>query len=329
MLFGLGYDIVVSATLRTMNLPLFEFFMRPVLETLSHAESLSNKKAVQVVLGKFPFSDEELAVTYEKSGSFVLADRVGWAITYLKNAGLVVSPARGVLRITEDGKKALLSGDEINRAYLMRYDSFCQYMKRSYHSQSESAAPSSSRDADDEDCHKIISEACMALETELKDEILSILGGLKESEFGRFCVDLLVKMGYGNPVLNSAAQASGDGGVVASVASDPLGFDKVYVQAKLCPAERSVSEGAMRDFIGAIDNQESNGRGVFITTGKFANGAVEKAMGSKHHKIMLIDGCKLADLAITFGAGVSTVATYTVKKPDPAFFARYEKMRNT
>jgi len=317
-----------------MNLPNYEFFMRSVLETLSHAESLPNKKAVQAVLGQHHFSHEELAVKYDISGDFVLADRVEWAITYLKNAGLIASPARGVLRITEEGKKALLSGNEINNAYLMRYDSFIQYMKRSRrkksnrkmrnHTESSLSAAASSSEDDYEDSHGRMSEACGTPESELKEEILSILGGLKESEFVRFCVDLLVKMGCCNPALDCVLpEESGDVGIAASVTSDPLGFDKVYVQAKLCQAEGSISEGAIRDFIGAIDTQESNGRGVFITTGKFANGAVAQAIGSRHHKIMLIDGGKLADLVIKFEAGVVTVATCTVKKTDPAFYARY------
>lgn len=140
-----------------------------------------------------------------------------------------------------------------------------------------------------------------------------------------FCVDLLVKMGYGNPTLSRVTQAIGDGGIDGIVTSDRLGFDKVYVQAKLYSPDCSISEGVMRDFIGAIDNQEANGRGVFITTSKFTKGAAEKALGSKHHKIMLIDGDKLSELMIEFGVGVSTTNTFTVKELDSAFYELYEQ----
>lgn len=46
--------------------------------------------------------------TLLKSGKqYVYENRIGWARTYLKKAGLVESPSRGVVRITERGRDAL------------------------------------------------------------------------------------------------------------------------------------------------------------------------------------------------------------------------------
>ena len=217
----------------------------------------------------------------------MLAGRVGWALVYLKQADLVASPTRAMFRISEEGKKTLRSGEEINRAYLSRFPSFQQFMDKCKHSPTASPAPTTTGGDDNDDPLEKINEACNALKTELKDEIISVLLKLKETEFERFCVDLLVKMGYGNPTLSRVTQATGDGGIDGIVTSDRLGFDKVYVQAKLYSPDCSISEGVMRDFIGAIDNQEANGRGVFITTSKFTKGAAEKALGSKPTKSCL------------------------------------------
>lgn len=308
-----------------MNFPNFQTFLRPILEVLSDGVTYSRRELISAVLKKFSFTDEELALRHEQGGSLVLAGRVGWALVYLKQADLVKSPARAAFCITEEGQKTLRSGEEINRAYLNRFASFRQFLDKCKHSPTSSPTQPITAGDDNEDPLEKINEACNALKTELKDEIISVLLKLKETEFERFCVDLLVKMGYGNPTLSRVTQATGDGGIDGIVTSDRLGFDKVYVQAKLYSPDCSISEGVMRDFIGAIDNQEANGRGVFITTSKFTKGAAEKDLGSKHHKIMLIDGDKLSDLMIEFGVGVSTTNTFTVKELDSAFYEQYEQ----
>lgn len=308
-----------------MNVPNFQTFLRPILEVLSDGVTYSRRDLISATLKKFSFTDEELALRHEQGGSLILAGRVGWALVYLKQADLVKSPARAAFCITEEGQKTLRSGEEINRAYLNRFASFRQFLDKCKHSPTSSPTQPITVGDDNEDPLEKINEACNALKTELKDEIISVLLKLKETEFERFCVDLLVKMGYGNPTLSRVTQATGDGGIDGIVTSDRLGFDKVYVQAKLYSPDCSISEGVMRDFIGAIDNQEANGRGVFITTSKFTKGAAEKALGSKHHKIMLIDGNKLSDLMIEFGVGVSTTNTFVVKELDASFYETYDQ----
>ena len=308
-----------------MNVPNFQTFLRPILEVLSNGVTYSRRDLISATLKKFTFTDEELALRHEQGGSLVLAGRVGWALVYLKQADLVKSPARAAFCITEEGQKTLRSGEAINRAYLNRFASFRQFLDKCKHSPTSSPTQPITAGDDNEDPLEKINEACNALKTELKDEIISVLLKLKETEFERFCVDLLVKMGYGNPTLSRVTQATGDGGIDGIVTSDRLGFDKVYVQAKLYSPDCSISEGVMRDFIGAIDNQEANGRGVFITTSKFTKGAAEKALGSKHHKIMLIDGNKLSDLMIEFGVGVSTTNTFVVKELDASFYETYDQ----
>lgn len=305
-----------------MNTPNFQIFMRPILEVLSDGATLSRKDLIQATLRKFRFSEEQLGERHEHGGGLVLAGRVGWALVYLKQSGLVESPARAVFRISTAGKEALASKEEINRAYLSRYPQFKEFIQKCRRS---SPHPDTTPVDDAEDPQEKISEACNALKTELKDEIIAALLKLQDAEFERFCVDLLVKMGYGNPSRSQVTPATGDGGIDGIVTSDRLGFDKVYVQAKLYSPESSITESVIRDFIGALDNQEANGRGVFITTSRFTKGAVEKATGSMHHKIMLIDGDRLAELMIEFGVGVTTTAVYTIKDLDTSFYDRYEQ----
>ncbi|MDZ7667422.1 MAG: restriction endonuclease [Desulfotignum sp.] len=59
--------------------------------------------------------------------------------------------------------------------------------------------------------------------------------------------------------------------------------------------------------------------GVFVTTSEFDNSAVKK-VHEAHHRIILIDGVKLAELMITHNVGVQIRDIYEVKEIDEAFF---------
>lgn len=307
-----------------MDLPTYQAFMRPILEVLSNGSTSSRQAIINATLAKFNFSEEDLALRHEHGGSLLLAGRVGWALTHMTQAGLVDSPARATYCITEAGMKAVKSREEINNDYLNRFEAFREFIRKS-RKRSDTKTAQRCNEVDNEVPLEKINQACEALEAALKQDVIKELLKLTETAFECFCVDLLVKMGYGNLVRSRVTPPSGDGGIDGIVTSDRLGFDKVYVQAKLYSPDNSIPDSTMRDFIGAIDNQESNGRGVFITTSKFTKGAVDKAQGSKHHKIVLIDGDKLASLMIEYGVGVTTTETYTVKELNPSFFGNYEQ----
>lgn len=49
-------------------------------------------------------SQEQLGVTYPKSGAAVLPDRMKWARSHLKIAGLVANPKQGVWVLTDEGR---------------------------------------------------------------------------------------------------------------------------------------------------------------------------------------------------------------------------------
>jgi restriction system protein len=152
----------------------------------------------------------------------------------------------------------------------------------------------------------------------LRGQLLDRIRELSPSFFERLVVDLIVAMGYGGS-RDSVVQRlgkSGDEGIDGVVNEDPLGLDVVYIQAKRY-AENKVREKDIRNFIGAMSGDTTNG--VFVTTSTFDDGAVEKAKQA-HHKIILIDGNRLTDLMFQFGVGVQTISTYEMKEVDADFF---------
>ena len=59
-------------------------------------------------------------------------NRIGWALTYLKKAGLIVSPLRSVYKITEDGLKVFAENpNEIDSGYLNKFESFNGFINKS------------------------------------------------------------------------------------------------------------------------------------------------------------------------------------------------------
>ena len=59
-------------------------------------------------------------------------------------------------------------------------------------------------------------------------------------------------------------------------------------------------------------------KGTFITATKFTEPAIKYA-SSVETKVVLLDGQRLAELMIENGVGVSTAATYEIKKLDMDF----------
>jgi restriction system protein len=116
-----------------------------------------------------------------------------------------------------------------------------------------------------------------------------------------------------------AGQAVGrakDGGIDGIIKEDKLGLDIVYIQAKKW--ENTVGRPEIQKFAGALQGQRAR-KGIFITTSNFSKDALDYA-GNIENKIILIDGQQLAELMIENNVGVSTTASYEIKKIDSDYF---------
>lgn len=141
-------------------------------------------------------------------------------------------------------------------------------------------------------------------------------------DFERLIVQLLIKMGYGSLQLNKNAvtKKSGDEGIDGIVTADKFGFDSIYTQAKRWKTDAVIGSPEIQKFLGALAGQGAT-KGLFITTAKFAKSAYEYAQKQLHSKIVLVDGMRLMQLMIEYNLGVSTVASYEVKRVDYDFFS--------
>jgi restriction system protein len=79
-----------------------------------------------------------------------------------------------------------------------------------------------------------------------------------------------------------------------------------------------VGRPEIQKFVGALVGKRAK-KGIFITTSSFSKEA-EAYVSSIDHKIVLIDGKRLAELMIDYDVGVTTVTTYQLKRVDSDYF---------
>jgi restriction system protein len=166
-----------------------------------------------------------------------------------------------------------------------------------------------------------IESAYQELKTNLQADLLDRIVMNSPAFFEQLIVDLLVAMGYGGSHKNAARQLgrSGDGGVDGVINEDPLGLDRVYIQAKRYAANSPVGRPDVQAFVGSLVGLGAT-KGVFVTTSTFSAQARDFVQHLSQ-RVVLIDGPSLADLMIEHNVGVRTNRVIEFKRLDEDFFA--------
>lgn len=301
-----------------MAVPKYNELMPSVIRCLGDGKIHALVELSAYCANDFKLTEEERNQIMS-NGQNTLKYRVNWTNTYLKKAGLVESPQKGQYRLTETGKKAYKQGAEkVDFEYLNQFESFRNFRDSS----SRGAATDTSGQVSDESPLERMNSAYDELNEELIDDLTTEIMKLSPYDFERLVVKLLVAMGYGRPEENKDAVTpkSGDEGIDGIVRADKLGFDSIYIQAKQWNAEHPVGRPDIQKFIGALATTQGATKGLFITTSDFAKPALEIVTKHTQNKIVLINGRKLAELMIEYNLGVSTIATYNIKRIDSDFF---------
>lgn len=78
-----------------MSIPDYQTLMLPVLKLASDGEEHKFSHAVEALADQFSLTTAERNELLPSGSQAVLNNRVGWARSYLKQAGLLSSPKRG------------------------------------------------------------------------------------------------------------------------------------------------------------------------------------------------------------------------------------------
>ena len=307
-----------------MPIPDYQTLMLPLLRHASKADVLRLRDAYALLGDEFQLSEDERKHRLPSGSQATFDNRVGWARTYLVKAGLLESPKRGQFAITKRGRDVLVHPPaHIDVKFLRQFDEFNVFRSRN--------APGSLPDPSDvleiatpddpeQTPEEVVESAYQNLRDDLAGDLLSAVMAAPASFFEQLVVDLLVRMGYGG-TRKDAGQAIGqahDGGIDGIIKEDRLGLDVVYIQAKRWQPGNTVSRPEIQKFAGALQGQRAR-KGVFITTSEFSKGARDFA-AQIENKIVLINGTQLTDLMIDYDLGVSTVASYVIKRLDSDYF---------
>jgi restriction system protein len=93
-----------------MPIPDYQTLMLPVLKLAADDREHRFRDAIEQLASEFGVTDAERAELLPSGTAPLFDNRVGWARTYLKQAGLLRSPKRGLFQITDSGKALLAEG---------------------------------------------------------------------------------------------------------------------------------------------------------------------------------------------------------------------------
>ncbi|GIW91738.1 MAG: restriction endonuclease [Pirellulaceae bacterium] len=300
-----------------MSIPDFQLIMLPLLKLLGDDRERSIQECTNALADHFHLSPEERTKLLPSGQMSVFRNRVGWARTYLKKAGLVESPRRGAVRITPRGKEVLKKNpDRIDTEYLKQFEEFVEFFKLWQRKTVEPAA--SSTDEAQSDPEEQIEQAFSNYQESLIDDMLEKVRGVTPAFFERLVIRLLVKMGYGGG-LRQAAQVvggSGDEGIDGVINEDKLGLDVIYIQAKQWT--NPVGRPEIQRFVGALHGKRAK-KGIFITSSEFTREAWDY-VDRLEPRVVLIDGRTMARLMVEHDVGVTIKSTYELKTIDQDFF---------
>jgi restriction system protein len=299
-----------------VTVPDYQSLMAPVLHALADGQEHSISQLRSVIADQIGLTDEDLRATIP-SGSQLFASRVHWAVTYMYQAGLVRRPRRGVVQITPRGVDVLQAHpDRVDLSILVQFDEFIDFRSRSRRvDQATAAAPSTSEATPRETVAAAVAEANAAVAAEVLDRVRE-----REPAFLEHLVlDLLSAMGYAGAA-GSARHTGrpGDRGLDGVISQDPLGLDRIYVQAKRYAAESPVRRPEIQEFVGALHGAQAD-RGIFITTSRFTDEARDYAERVAA-RLILIEGHMLGELMVRYNIGVQDQEAYVIKRIDEDFF---------
>ena len=297
-----------------MPMPTAYDLMLPILKMLADGEVQHSSALAGHLAQHFNLTQSEVDER-TPSGQRRLPKRIDWARWLLKKAVLLEYPKPGFSLITERGLQVLADSPlKIDDAFLNQFEEY-QSGQKTVLIEADKKVPG---DVEEDTPEESLKAAYDSIRTRLADEILEMVKSSSPSFFEWLVVDVLVGMGYGGSreEAGKAVGGSNDGGIDGIINEDRLGLDVIYIQAKRW--DNTVTKPEIQKFAGALAGQKA-GKGVFITTSTFTSGAQEyvRTVGTR---IILIDGRQLADFMIDYNVGVTTEATYELKRIDTAYF---------
>jgi len=313
--------------LSVMTIPKFNELFTQVLDELSDGKPWTRNDLFDAVVDKLNLTPEEreekISAGYSRA-----KDRVHWACAYLTYAEAVSKPKRGILQITDFGRKLLADNPRgVTLAQLEKTPGLIAWSERTIAAQKAKKGQSSdvkpqivSGNAEGVSPLEQMESALASLNADVASEVLSRLRTEHWEFMERAVLKVLLRLGFGQDEEDLFhVGGSHDGGIDGIINQDKLGLDQIYVQSKRYKEGAGISRDTIASFIGAMDIKGVN-KGVFITASHFTPEARKAVLESRNKQVVLIDGEELAQIMVQNQIGVAAIKSFTVYKIDENFF---------
>jgi restriction system protein len=221
-----------------MPVPTYDLFVEPVMRYLAeHPEGAFARDIHDAAAEALHLSDSDRAELLPGGSQRVYKNRAGWAFDRLKRAGLSLAPRRGYWQLTDQGRAFAnhhatpLSAEVLERLVTEYNDVRLRPKTDGEESTAPAETAASERSAASPDDR--LDQAIAELRATVTAELLDKLSHVSPEYFETIVLEVLNKMGYGaSPADLQRVGGPGDQGIDGVISQDPLGLEKVYVQAK-------------------------------------------------------------------------------------------------
>ena len=223
--------------------------MLPFLEALQDGKERTMRELTEELARRFKLTEEERQEHLPSGPQSLFYNRVAWAKTHLKNAGLIDNPVRGKVSISIEGRKVLLQKPStVNCKLLKQFPAYLKFIGQT---------PDEDGDGKEETVIEstqtpleLMDASFNTLRKATAAELLARLKSCSPIFFEQVVLRLLRAMGYGGVSGDASVTGkSGDGGIDGIIKEDKLGLDVVCMQAKRW--DGSVGRPVIQGFVGA------------------------------------------------------------------------------
>ena len=302
-------------------IPTFDQFLRPIL-ALAALGQVTRRSIQPLLADQFKLTEVDLLLRVPSGSSTLLANRSGWAMTFLTKAGLILKVSPKTYSATDVGRRMLKSHasgiTEADLKELPGWEDAWEAGRQRRRERKKQPEQESLSNATPEDA---IGAGIKSLKDDLRSRLLMAILDQPPDFFERVVLQVLKAMGYGSDADDALRHVgkSGDEGIDGRINQDPLGLDQICVQAKRYAVDRPVDRVAIQAFIGSLAGHGVT-KGIFITTSYFKGTAEEFVTRGSPTKIVLVDGEQLIDLMLRHRIGTRVKETYEVFEIDQNYF---------
>jgi restriction system protein len=113
-----------------MPIPDFQSIMLPLLQVLTDGKEWRMRDVTETLASRFQLTPQEREEMLPSGQQTLFSNRVAWAKTHLKAAGLLLNPTRGKVSLSDEGRRVLATNpDGINCRFLRQYPTYLDLVK--------------------------------------------------------------------------------------------------------------------------------------------------------------------------------------------------------